>query len=90
MSTPEEIRYDGQQQDREDKRREMLERRGRMGGPDAPETCERCGGTGSIYVVNKECVTEQVIEGVCYYIIPADGIDTDREYGPCMGSGVQP
>ncbi len=46
MSTSEEIRYDGQQQDREDTRREMLERRGRMGGPDAPEPCEECEGTG--------------------------------------------
>ncbi|KKN00770.1 hypothetical protein LCGC14_1134570 [marine sediment metagenome] len=46
MSTPEEIRYDGQQQDREDKRREMLERRARMGGPDAPEPCEDCDGKG--------------------------------------------
>ena len=42
MSTLEEIRYDGQQQDREDKRREMLERRARMGGPDAPDACEDC------------------------------------------------
>ena len=45
MSTAEEIRYDGQQ-DREDKQREMLERRARMGGPDAPEPCENCDGQG--------------------------------------------
>ncbi|KKL57519.1 hypothetical protein LCGC14_2234570 [marine sediment metagenome] len=32
-------------QDREDKRREMLERRARMGGPDV-EDCENCGGEG--------------------------------------------
>ena len=49
MSTPEEIRYEGQQQDREDKRREMLERRGRMGGPDAPDDCEKCDGRGELY-----------------------------------------
>ena len=48
MSTPEEIRYEGQQQDREDKRREMLERRGRMGGPDVEEACEECGGEGTV------------------------------------------
>ncbi len=90
MSTPEEIRYDGQQQDREDKRRARLEEMGRMGGPDAPDLCQRCHGTGSVYAVKKECVTEQVVEGVCYYIIPADEIDTDDECGPCMGTGVQP
>ncbi len=90
MSRPEEIRYDGQQQDREDKRREDLERRARMGGPDAPEDCERCHGVGSVYAVKKECVTEQVVEGVGYYIIPADEIDKDRECGPCMGTGARP
>ncbi len=37
---------DYKQQDREDKRREMLERRARMGGPDAPETCDDCDGKG--------------------------------------------
>ena len=46
MSTPEEIRYDGQQQQRVDKRREMLERRARMGGPEAPEPCDPCDGEG--------------------------------------------
>ncbi len=48
MSTPEEIRYDGQQQDREDRRREFLERRSKMGGPEAPEPCEKCDGRGFI------------------------------------------
>ena len=47
MSTPEEIRYEGQQQDREDKRRERLEEMARRGGPDAPDPCERCDGEGS-------------------------------------------
>ena len=46
MSTPEDIRKDGKQQDAEDKRREFLERRARMGGPEAPEPCEDCDGDG--------------------------------------------
>ena len=48
MSTPEDIREDGKQQDREDKRREFLERRSMMGGPEAPEPCEDCDGTGRV------------------------------------------
>ena len=38
---------DYRQQDREEKRREFLERRAMMGGPEAPEPCEECGGEGS-------------------------------------------
>ncbi|KKL48849.1 hypothetical protein LCGC14_2321430, partial [marine sediment metagenome] len=48
---------DYKQQDREDKRRGFLERRGRMGGPDAPEDCERCGGKG--YRGCKPCQTKR-------------------------------
>ena len=49
MSTPEDIREDGRRDDAEDKRREFLEQRSRMGGPEAPEPCETCGGEGSFW-----------------------------------------
>ena len=81
MSTPEEIRYDGQQQDREDKRRESLERRARMGGSDAPEDCEKCKGTGEI-VVLRELGAE----------IPFGQVHphSHTECPRCLGTGVQP
>ncbi len=41
-------------QDREDKRREMLERRGRMGGPEAPEDCGACNGEGMRFVAGAD------------------------------------
>ncbi len=47
MGEADEMLY--RQQDREDKRREFLEQRSRMGGPEAPEPCERCDGRGSVY-----------------------------------------
>ena len=47
MSTPEDIREDGKRDAAEDKRREFLEQRSRMGGPDAPEPCEECEGKGA-------------------------------------------
>lgn len=37
---------DYRQQDAEDRMRARLEEMGRRGGPDAPEPCEDCGGTG--------------------------------------------
>ncbi|KKL78200.1 hypothetical protein LCGC14_2027280 [marine sediment metagenome] len=77
MSSPEEIRYDGQQQDREDKRREMLERRARMGGPDAPEACLHCGGDGSCSRVGAD----------------SGGVncsDPQIECPHCLGTGVRP
>ncbi len=77
MSTPEEIRYDGQQEDREDKRREGLERRGRMGGPDAPDPCERCDGEGHI-----PCTHDR---GCC-----TPGECMGEECPRCLGTGVQP
>ena len=86
MSTPEEIRYDGQQQNREDKRRARLEEMARMGGPDAPEDCEKCDGIGSVYVVEKR----RVFESEASYLIPADAIGKERDCYPCLGTGVQP
>ena len=79
MSTPEEIRYDGQQQDREDKRREFLERRARMGGPDAPETCDDCDGKGRVVI--DACLCPALVRDEdCYRECP----------GRCLGTGVQP
>ncbi len=74
MSTPEEIRYDGQQQDREDKRREMLERRARMGGPDV-EDCEKCDGRGDVMAVGYMDDTPEPYPTEC---------------PRCLGTGVQP
>ncbi len=59
-------------QDREDKRREDLERR--MGGPDAPEPCETCGGKGHSWHIGTH-------ERSCY---------CGHECPRCLGSGVQP
>ncbi len=59
MSTREEIRYDGQQQDREDKRRARLEEMSRRGGPDAPDECEGCHGRGHIFLRDKYHAVEQ-------------------------------
>ena len=81
MSTPEEIRYDGQQQDREDKRREMLERRGRTGGPDAPEACEKCEGTGRVLRVKDTSLHSGY---------SVSGRPLSRECPRCLGTGVQP
>ncbi len=78
MSTPEEIRYDGQQQDREDKRRVRLEEMGRQGGPDAPDACESCDGDGRIVTEACLCPAPVRDEG-CY-----------RECPRCLGTGVQP
>jgi hypothetical protein len=77
---------DYKQQDREDQRREFLEQRSRMGGPEAPEGCEKCDGNGVVYVVNKELV----FESSDFYIIPADAIGEARDCYPCLGTGVQP
>ncbi len=75
MSTPEEIRYDGQQTDREDKRREDLESRSRMGGPEAPEDCETCEGSGILEV------REGSYPNGVYFL--------SSECPKCLGSGVQ-
>ncbi len=79
MSTPEEIRYDGQQQDREDKRREMLERRARMGGPDV-EDCETCEGKGKIVYSD----TSRGRGGFAGQTI------SSSECPRCLGTGAQP
>ena len=39
---------DYRQQDAEERERARLERRGMMGGPEAPEPCERCDGEGRV------------------------------------------
>ncbi len=85
MSTPEDIREDGRRDDAEDKRREFLEQRSRMGGPEAPEPCDMCGGEGRV----KRRVSKDMA-------IDAGFPDTEGwEYedtcpGRCLGTGVQP
>ena len=78
MSMPEEICYDGQQQDREDRMRARLEEMGRRGGPDAPDACESCDGKGRI-------VTE-----ACLCPAPVRDEDCYRECPRCLGTTVQP
>jgi len=71
---------DYKQQDREDKRREFLERRARMGGPDAPEPCEKCDGQGEI-------VYSDTSLGRGGY---AGQTISSGECPRCLGTGVQP
>ena len=76
---------DYKQQDREDKRREMLERRARMGGPDAPDACEACGGAG--HIGPKFPLSEEGIEAYLRYV-NTGCLDT-KECPRCLGTGVQ-
>jgi hypothetical protein len=64
------------QQDREDKRREFLEQRSRMGGPEVPEACETCEGKGYI-----PCTHDR---GCC-----TPGECMGEECPRCLGTGVQ-
>ena len=84
MSISEADQEDYKQQEGEERYRAFLERRAMMGGPDAPEPCETCGGEGRV----KRRVSKDMA-------IDAGFPDTEGwEYedtcpGRCLGTGVQ-
>lgn len=64
-------------QDAEERYRVRLERRAMLGGPDAPEPCEECGGKG--HVICSDCAAEGM-----------DAIDCFKQCPRCLGVGIQP
>jgi len=69
---------DYKQQEGEEQYQAFLERRALMGGPDAPEACEKCDGNG------------RVITDACLCPAPVRDEDCYQECPKCLGSGVHP
>ncbi len=69
---------DYKQQEGEERHQAFLERKAMMGGPDAPEDCEVCGGEG------------RVVTDGCLCPAPVRDEDCYRECpSRCLGTGVQ-
>lgn len=71
---------DYKQQAGEERWQAFLERRAMMGGPEAPEPCEKCDGEGV------RCTHDQ---GWCLPTCDS-GFSSDNECPRCLGTGVQP
>lgn len=89
VSEDEEADY--RQQEGEERWRAHLERRAMMGGPDAPDPCERCGGEGKVKGQEMRAVTRDMaidagdpaLEGSPIFQV------VEEECPRCLGTGVQ-
>ena len=82
---------DYKQQEGEERWRAHLERKALMrGGPDAPDTCSRCDGTGRVYLILLDELLPTGDSVPHRWSLSTNHLPDEEECPRCLGTGVQP